>query len=138
MGKTSFKYKKTLVPKGQEFDSCGTTQIGEKRPLVLRTSMRTPLITDRVPVGAYSPRISGRPLEAIRIPPVLPHSHRQRLSSYTRRDLLFSITGLFDWLRAYRNSARLSSPVWLHPAQPLLPVSPLLGFHCLYFSTVLY
>lgn len=67
------------------------------RPLVLRTTMRTLLITDKVPVSVYSPEPSFKlPLQVHSEVPVLPHLHHRRLSEYTRKILLLLRIGLTD------------------------------------------
>ena len=46
--------------------SCGTTQFAAKPPLVLHTTMRTPLVTGGVPVASYlAPGLSPHPRKAI-------------------------------------------------------------------------
>jgi len=43
-----------LLGQKSEINFCGTTQIGAKHPLALRTIIRIPLITGGIPVGHYS------------------------------------------------------------------------------------
>ena len=77
---------------------CGTTQINDclyNRPLLLHTNMRTPLITDRVPVGVYSPNGFQAALASPFRNSCAAAFHQPRLSKYTRKDLLLLRSGLF-------------------------------------------
>ncbi len=65
---------------GQELNSCGTTQIDDKRPLASRTTMRTLWITGRDPVGSYLADAVQAALRSPFLTRHVPHLHHQRLS----------------------------------------------------------
>lgn len=78
----SFTSKKPLPLKNRDksINSCGTTLIGRKGPLVPHTFICAPLITDGDPVGYYSQNAFVPPskVHSKRLP--LPQSHHLRLS----------------------------------------------------------
>ena len=69
--------------------SCGTTLIGDVRPLCARTDMRSQLITGRVPVGSYwAFGLLLRPHGSIGYPPPYRAFTTTRLSAISARYLL--------------------------------------------------
>ncbi len=83
-----------LKTRDKSINFCGTTQIDDKSPALLRTTMRILLVTARNPVSAYSPKGFGLPSQGHSESALRPHSHHRRLSLHTFGNLLFLLNGL--------------------------------------------